>query len=185
MRGSGGHSFFDAAVSPPSHKSSHNTIEDADLDARITSSSPHDQQDPFRLIGTAKMAETKVRSAVIVSCPHAGRHYPEELVAAGSLGLQALRDLEDFAVDALLDDFCVAMQPIWEECQASGQAARPYFQARSNDIANALLAITDARAERSTQRILKSTYSKLRGQAVKHISESMPRLADLIEKHAS
>ena len=89
------------------------------------------------------------------------------------------------SIDALLDDFCVAMQPIWEECQASGQAARPYFQARSNDIANALLAITDARAERSTQRILKSTYSKLRGQAVKHISESMPRLADLIEKHAS
>ena len=89
------------------------------------------------------------------------------------------------SIDALLDDFCVAMQPIWEECQASGQAARPYFQARSNDVANALLAITDARAERSTQRILKSTYSKLRGQAVKHISESMPRLADLIEKHAS
>ena len=89
------------------------------------------------------------------------------------------------SIDALLDDFCVAMQPIWEDCQASGQAARPYFQSRANDISNALLAITDARAERSTQRILKSTYSKLRGQAVKHISEAMPRLADLIEKHAS
>ena len=89
------------------------------------------------------------------------------------------------SIDALLDDFCVAMQPIWEDCQASGQAARPYFQSRSNDISNALLAITDARAERSTQRILKSTYSKLRGQAVKHITEAMPRLADLVEKHAS
>jgi len=89
------------------------------------------------------------------------------------------------SIDALLDDFCIAMQPIWEECQASGQSARPYFQSRSNDIANALLAITDARAERSTQRILKSTYSKLRGQAVKHIGEAMPRLADLVEKHAS
>ena len=89
------------------------------------------------------------------------------------------------SIDALLDDFCIAMQPIWEECQASGQSARPYFQSRANDIANALLAITDDRAERSTQRILKSTYSKLRGQAVKHISEAMPRLADLVEKHAS
>ena len=89
------------------------------------------------------------------------------------------------SIDALLDDFCVAMQPIWEDCQASGQAARPYFQSRANDISNALLAITDARAERSTQRILKSTYSKLRGQAVKHITEAMPRLADLVEKHAS
>ena len=89
------------------------------------------------------------------------------------------------SIDALLDDFCVAMQPIWEECQASGQAARPFFQSRADAVANALLAITDARAERSTQRVLKSTYSKLRGQAVKHISESMPRLADLIERHGS
>ena len=104
MRGSDGHSFFDAAVAPPSHRSSDDTTADADLDARIISSSPHDHPAPFRLLGTAAMAETKARSAVIVSCPHAGRHYPEELVAAGSLGLEALRDLEDFAVDALLDD---------------------------------------------------------------------------------
>ena len=104
MRGSDGHSFFDAAVAPPSHRSSDDTTADADLDARIISSSPHDHPAPFRLLGTAAIAETKARSAVIVSCPHAGRHYPEELVAAGSLGLEALRDLEDFAVDALLDD---------------------------------------------------------------------------------
>ena len=89
------------------------------------------------------------------------------------------------SIDALLDDFCEAMQPIWEECQASGQAARPFFQARAHEISNALLAITDARADRSTQRVLKSTYGKLRGQAVKHISEAMPRLADLIERNAS
>ena len=104
MRGSDGHSFFDAAVAPPGHRSSDDTIADADLDARIISSSPHDHPAPFCLLGTAAMAKTKARSAVIVSCPHAGRHYPEELVAAGSLGLEALRDLEDFAVDALLDD---------------------------------------------------------------------------------
>ena len=104
MRSSNEHLFFDAAVSPPSHSSSHETIADADLDARITSSSPHDQPTPFRLLGSAATAETKACSAVIVSCPHSGRYYPEELVAAGSLGLDALRDLEDFAVDALLDD---------------------------------------------------------------------------------
>jgi len=89
------------------------------------------------------------------------------------------------SIDALLDDFCMAMQPIWEECQASGQTARAYFQTRSHDVANALLSITDERAQRSTQRVLKSTYSKLRGQAVKHITEAMPRLGDLIERHGS
>ena len=89
------------------------------------------------------------------------------------------------SIDALLDEFCLAIQPIWEECQASGQAARPFFQSRAQQVSDALLSITDSRAEKSTQRVLKSTYSKLRGQAVKHISESMPRLADLIEKHGS
>ena len=89
------------------------------------------------------------------------------------------------SIDALLDEFCVAIQPIWEECQASGQAARPFFQSRAQHVSDALLSITDSRAEKSTQRVLKSTYSKLRGQAVKHISESMPRLADLVEKHGS
>ena len=98
------HSFLGGAVSPPSQSSSHDNSADADLDAHITSSSPRDQSTPCRLLGTAAMAETNACSAVIVSCPHSGRYYPEELVAAGSIGLNALRDLEDFAVDTLLDD---------------------------------------------------------------------------------
>jgi len=77
MRGSDGHLFFDAAVAPPSHRSSDDTKAGADLDARIISSSPHDHPAPFCLLGTAAMAETKASSAVVVSCPHAGRHYPK------------------------------------------------------------------------------------------------------------
>ena len=89
------------------------------------------------------------------------------------------------SIDALLDDFCVQVQPFWEEAQTQGVSARAHFQAQSGAIAAALLAITDARADRSTQRVLKSAYSKLRGQAVKHITDAMPRLADLVERHAS
>ena len=89
------------------------------------------------------------------------------------------------SIDALLDDFCVQVQPFWEDAQTKGISARAHFQAQSSAIAAALLSITDARAERSTQRVLKSAYSKLRGQAVKHITDAMPRLADLVERHAS
>ena len=89
------------------------------------------------------------------------------------------------SIDALLDDFCVQVQPFWEEAQTKGVSARAHFQAQSSAIAAALLSITDARAEWSTQRVLKSAYSKLRGQAVKHITDAMPRLADLVERHAS
>ena len=89
------------------------------------------------------------------------------------------------SIDALLDDFCLQVQPFWEDAQSKGLSAHAHFQAQSSAIAAALLSITDARAERSTQRVLKSAYGKLRGQAVKHITEAMPRLADLVERHAS
>ncbi len=89
------------------------------------------------------------------------------------------------SIDALLDDFCAQVQPFWENAQRSDSDTRAYFQEHSSAIAEALLQITDARAQRSTQRVLKSAYSKLRGQAVKHITESIPRLADMVEKHAS
>jgi len=89
------------------------------------------------------------------------------------------------SIDALLDDFCAQIQPFWEGSQTAGKGTRSYFHANSDAIAQALLHITDARAQRSSQRVLKSAYSKLRNQAVKHITESMPRLADLVERHAS
>jgi hypothetical protein len=89
------------------------------------------------------------------------------------------------SIDALLDDFCAQMQPFWEAAQNSVQTTRVYFNANGDAIANALLSITDERAKNSTQRVLRGAYSKLRGQAVKHITASMSGLADLIEKHAS
>jgi len=108
---------------------------------------------------------------------------------AVKLGFRAVKGVSPgmipMSIDALLDDFCVQVQPFWEEAQSKGVSARAHFQAQSSAIAAALLSITDARAERSTQRVLKSAYSKLRGQAVKHITEAMPRLADLVERHAS
>jgi hypothetical protein len=89
------------------------------------------------------------------------------------------------SIDALIDDFAEQIQPFWAECETSGSDARSFFTARSSKVAEALLSITDERAQRSSQRVLKGAYSKLRGQAVQHITASMPRLADLIERHAS
>ena len=76
---------------------------DDDLHARTSSFTRDDQPASFRLLGTAATPGQGAKSAVVVSCPHAGRYYPETLVTAGSVGIEALRDLEDFAVDRLLD----------------------------------------------------------------------------------
>ena len=89
------------------------------------------------------------------------------------------------SVDALLDDFATQIDPFWSECQTSGKPARDFFQQNGSAIANALLKITDERAERSTQRVLKGAYSKLRGQAIANITQAMPRLGELVARHAS
>ena len=89
------------------------------------------------------------------------------------------------SIDALLDEFCVQVQPFWDAAQTAGTPTRAHFQTNGSAIAAALLSITDARAQRSTQRVLKGAYNKLRGQAVKHITEAMPRLADLLDRHSS
>ena len=48
---------------------------------------------------------------VIVSCPHAGRSYPASMLAAAAEPVEALRGLEDFGIDCLLDDLAQAGIP--------------------------------------------------------------------------
>ena len=89
------------------------------------------------------------------------------------------------SMDHLLDEFSTQIDPFWQECLGSGNPARAFFTRRGSDIANALLSITDRRADRSTHKVLKSAYGKLRPQGIKHIEAAMPRFADLLAKHAS
>ena len=89
------------------------------------------------------------------------------------------------SMDALLDDFAVKVDPHWQACQSNGTAPRSYFVQHKGSIAEALLEITDERAAQSKHKVLVRAYKTLRGKAVDHISQAMPRLADLMVKHAS
>ncbi|MFZ5480962.1 MAG: DUF6918 family protein [Myxococcota bacterium] len=88
------------------------------------------------------------------------------------------------ALNHLLDDFAKQVDPFWAECQAKREDPRAFFVRRGGEVANALLAITDMRAKGATGPV-RSTYDKLRPQAVEHVKAAMPRLADLLKKHAS
>jgi hypothetical protein len=89
------------------------------------------------------------------------------------------------SMDHLLDDFSRQVDPFWDECQAGGEAPRAYFSRRRVDVANALLSITDRRAERADNKVLVRAYKSLRGTAIDHIGAAMPRFADLLAKHAA
>ncbi|MFU8803852.1 MAG: DUF6918 family protein [Bradymonadaceae bacterium] len=94
--------------------------------------------------------------------------------------------IED-AVDHLLDDFTDALNPVYQAYQEQDEVEtfEEYIKKHDRRAANDLLSITDGRAERSDNKVLKSTYSKLRGQAEKHVVEALPGVGRMIDKHAS
>lgn len=88
------------------------------------------------------------------------------------------------ALNHLMEDFAPKIDPFWAECQTNKEDPRTFFVRRGNEIGNALLSVTDMRS-RGAAGPVKSAYDKLRPEALKHVVAAMPRLADLVKRHAS
>lgn len=88
------------------------------------------------------------------------------------------------AVDHLVDDFVVRLEPFYEAQQSQGGNLEAYLNGRSTEVANALLGVTDDKATRAKNATLKKTYEKLRPTALKHVEAAVPGVARVIDKHA-
>jgi hypothetical protein len=86
-------------------------------------------------------------------------------------------------VNALLDDFLRALDPIYQEALERRVSPGAHLQANSGRAAEGLLAVTDKRAERAERAIIKKTYEKLRPSAKKQVEAAAPRLARLLDTH--
>ncbi|TCP49186.1 hypothetical protein EV191_1098 [Tamaricihabitans halophyticus] len=91
------------------------------------------------------------------------------------------------AVDSLLDDFVQRLQPFYAEYQTAGGGTplSEYLSGRGDEVADALLGVTDERAGNSQRKSVKNGYEKLRPQAKKHVEEAVPQIGSLIEKHTA
>jgi len=85
----------------------------------------------------------------------------------------------------LLPEFASALEPIYQEARQSPKGVAAYLEANGPRVADALLGITDEKAARSKNALVKSTYEKLRGGAKKNVETAVPRLSKLVEKHVS
>lgn len=87
-------------------------------------------------------------------------------------------------VEALLDDWLGKLQPHYDKWSAGGSGTFSEFViARSDDVAEDLLQVTDERAQKTSHTTAKKAYEKMRGGAKKNVIEAIPELARLIEKH--
>ena len=89
------------------------------------------------------------------------------------------------AVTDMLPEFIKALEPVYEDARSQNKSAADYFPANSSRVADALLSVTDARADRVKSGVVKSTYEKLRGSAKKNVEAALPRLGKMVDKHAS
>lgn len=87
-------------------------------------------------------------------------------------------------VNGLLDEFVAELEPFyadWVEKDMGDFGSHLNRHAKS--VANALLQVTDKRAERTVHQTAKKAYLKLRPSGVDHVTEAMPRLGALLNKY--
>jgi hypothetical protein len=89
------------------------------------------------------------------------------------------------AVDHMIDDFVKRLEPFWADAQAKNEPLGPLMNARAPQVADALLAISDERAQRAQNQNLKKAYEKLRPTGKKHVEAAVPRVGRLITKYTS
>jgi hypothetical protein len=88
------------------------------------------------------------------------------------------------SLNMLMDDFARQIDPFWERCRTSGADARAFFTREGGAVADALLVITDGKA-RNVAGPVRAVYDQLRPKAREHVIAAMPRLGDLVRRHAS
>ncbi len=91
------------------------------------------------------------------------------------------------ATNHLLDDFTDAVAPLHDEYREAGAQGTFSDYLRRNDkkASDALLGITDKRAQRAEHKLMKKTYSTLRPQAEKHVRDALPGLGQLIDRYTA
>lgn len=91
------------------------------------------------------------------------------------------------AMDFLLDDFARALDPYYRQWIITPAQVREPLSStlvkQKDAVADALLGVTDKRAERSSHQTLKSAYGKLRGAAKTHVIAALPGLARTIQPY--
>jgi len=104
--------------------------------------------------------------------------------AAVKAGYAAVKKLGgDFvtsATDRLLPQFASALDPFW--ATKGEQPFGAHLASQPDAAADALLAVTDAKAARTSRGAAAKIYGSLRGKAKDHVVAALPRLGSAVER---
>jgi hypothetical protein len=90
-----------------------------------------------------------------------------------------------FMVNRLLPEMVGKLEPYWAEFNSSGGSQfGDYLAKRGEEVAEALLTVTDARAAESGRPVIIKAYGSVRNSAARHVEAALPRVGDLVTKYA-
>jgi hypothetical protein len=112
--------------------------------------------------------------------------------AAVKLAYNTVRKVDADHIHAMivtiLPSVADALQPYWAQFSAqytpSSGDFGGYLAARDEEVAEALLAITDRRRDNSRRPAIVKAYNTIRGRAIKQVKAALPALGVLIQKYA-
>lgn len=88
-------------------------------------------------------------------------------------------------VEILLPEMVDQLEPYWADFSVSGSAKfGDYLVDRGNEVAEALVSVTDRHAAGSERPTVVKAYRSVRGSALKHVEAALPRVGDLVLKYA-
>ena len=88
-------------------------------------------------------------------------------------------------VESLLPDMVAELEPYWADFTASGASGfGDYLVKRGDEVSEALLSVTDARANGSERPAILKAYGAVRGGAAKHVAAALPNVGALVQKYA-
>ena len=135
----------------------------------------------------------EVRPQVVADCIVLIEHeVSEKSGVSGSALKLAYKTASTFApghvrhiLVTLLPKMADNLQPFWADFNASGGADfGDYLTKRGDEVAEAMLEVTDARAAASGRPVIVKAYRSVRGGAGKHIKAALPQVGDLVLKYA-
>jgi len=89
-------------------------------------------------------------------------------------------------VENLLPDIVDALAPYWAEFTTSGGSDfGDYLAKRGDEVAEALLKVSDHHAQESGRPVIVKAYQTVRGSAAKHIEAALPNVGKLVLKYAA
>src|SRR5215510_7297109 len=90
-----------------------------------------------------------------------------------------------YIIETLLPKMAEQLEPYWADFSASGGGDfGDYLAKRGDEVSEALLTVTDTRAEASDRPTIVKAYRSVRANAGKHIQAALPRVGEMVQKYA-